>query len=185
MNNQSFCLPLVCRSVAGDRDAVELLLMSMKETIACKISNMAGCCEDAEDIIQDVMIRLFRSIESLKCPEAFGVWLNRLICTEYIRYRTARSKSRAFGSLEECGDLFEETNPDCIPTVHAEQRETQAELTEALEHISKRFRKMVVMYYNDGMGYREIADNMGMTIGTVSANMFRAKKKLREELRQF
>ena len=180
MSQQSL-LALIRKTVAGDIEAFEQLILSQMNTINWKIYSRIKNPDDVEDISQKVVIRIYQNIQSLKYPEAFGVWLNKVIARECIRHFSKQGPVASFEDIPG-SEVLEETDTDCIPTTYMEHLELHKQIKNALERIPEVYRHMVILYYEKEMGYREIADHLGLAIGTVSANLFRAKSKLREEL---
>jgi RNA polymerase sigma factor (sigma-70 family) len=75
-----------------------------------------------------------------------------------------------------------ETDRDYLPCAHTERKEQSREIFEVLKKLPDSSRKMIVLYYNDGMCYKDIADHLGVSVNSVSVNMFRAKKRLLKEM---
>jgi len=173
---------LVSKTATGDREALEQLIASQKNTIALKIRRITGNTEDAEDIAQKVAIRICQNIGALKCPEAFGSWLDRLVSRECYRHITEKREVMLFADFDELEEDYFETDADCLPVAYAEQNELRGEVVSALARIPETDREIATMYYWHEMGYKEISDCLGMSVGTVSANLFRIRKRLRKEL---
>ena len=177
-------LLLISKTVSGDSDAFEQLILSQKNIIFFIIRRLTDCPEDAEDISQEVALRVFQYIGSLKCPEAFGSWLRKLVIRECMRHLAARRPSDPFEDLMDHENQFPETDPDCLPAIYVERLELRSEILTAFAHMPVTLQKVAVLYYLSGMHYREIAEFLDLTIGTVSAYLFRARKFLSEALYQ-
>ena len=177
-------LLLISRTVSGDNEAFEQLIHSQTRKIYYLIRRMIDCAEDVEDIRQEVAILVFQHIGTLKHPEAFGSWLNTLVTRVCSRHIAARNPVDPLEALQDYGALFVETDADCLPAAYSDLLELRVEIRSALSRMPENLRRVVVMYYLDGMRYREIADLLDMTIGTVSTYMFRARERLRTELKQ-
>jgi len=173
---------LVSKTISGDREAFEQLLLSQDNAIIFRIRSMAKCAEDAEDIRQEVAMRLYQKIGTLKHPEAFDGWLDKLILRECFRHFAAQKPIVYRDNLCEYEENLAETNTDCLPFAHAEHLESYAEINAALNNMPKRISDMVILHYEAGMRYREIANVLGVTINSVASGLFRARKQLRKEL---
>ena len=174
--------PLVKRTVAGDREAFEKLLLSQKAFIFWTIRKMTDCREDIEDISQEVAVRLYRHIASLRSPEAFGSWLRTLIHHECLRFFAKQKQCHALEALEGWENHFVETDKDCIPVSYVERHELGADLTKAFETLPESVRKIFFMRYCKDMHYRDIASAAGVKTAKVSVTLFRAKIHLRKSL---
>ena len=178
-------LLLISKTVSGDADAFEQLMISQKNTISYMIRKLVDCNEDIEDISQEVAILIFQYIGTLRRPEAFWSWLGTIITRVCRRHHAARKPADPYDRLPDYENLFIETDSDCLPAAYADKLELHDEIRTALGRIPEILREVVVLHYLCGMRYREIADLLGMTIGTVSTYLFRARGCLRLELNQY
>ena len=175
-------MPLVCRTVSGEQEAFEQLMYSLKSIISLKIRRHIECPEDVEDIGQEVAIRIFQCIGSLKHPEAFESWLHTLVARECLRYFSSNLQKDSFESFSEYDSRLIETDEDYMPLARAERLDMQHEIENVLGRMPEVSQKMVALHYGDEMCYREIAEYLGVSIGTVSSILFRVRRKLRKEL---
>jgi len=173
---------LVSKTVSGDEEAFEKLMGSQMNTIAFQIRRMINCREDVEDISQKVAMRVFQHIRTLKHPEAFSSWLRTIVTRECLMHIKSEGSVISIEDLPGFGGSLFETDRDYLPEAYTERREQEKEISEAVKKLPGKSREMVVLYYNDGMCYKDIADQMGVTVGDVSVNLFRAKKRLRKML---
>jgi RNA polymerase sigma-70 factor (ECF subfamily) len=185
MSNE-ILISLVGKTISGDHEAFEQLFLSQQQAIAIVIRRMTTCPQDIDDISQEVAIRIFRHISSLKCPETFGAWLRKLVIHECARHFATRNPITFFesGSLDELENMFAEADADCIPFAHVELLELYAEILAALSKLPKTVRKVAALYCFEKMRYREIAARLGIPVGTVCADLYRARKQLREKLQR-
>ena len=186
MNEEYQLTMLVCKTVSGDREAFEQLIRLKMKAISYKIRAFTGAkhFDDEDDIFQTITLRIFEKIGTLKAPEAFGLWLNTVIKRECLRYLKAKKVSLPLDDPDYCSIIPSEKDADCLPFAHVEKAENLQSIREALCQLSDRARTMVIMYYSHEKSYKDIAHQMGLSIGSVSANLFRAKNKLREELQK-
>jgi len=175
--------PLVRKTAAGDREAFEQLLRSQNDLILWIINKMTDCPEDAEDIRQEVSIRIFLHIASLRYPEAFGPWLRAIVIHECIRHIEAQRQCQSVETLADWEDKIVDHDPDCNPFASMENHELCDAVRAALESMHEQMRQVFRMRYCEDMQYRDIADSADMKPGTVSATLFRAREKIREVLR--
>jgi len=175
-------LSIVSQAISGDNEALELLLILKYPFIFWIIRRATNCIEDAEDITQEVSIRVFKHIAELKSPEAFDSWLRTIVRRECCRYLTAKQPCFSTETLYEWEDLLVETDSDCIPAAHMELDELNAALVFALEDMNEPSREVIYLRYGKNMRCREIAAITGLSAGRVSVELWRGKEKLREKL---
>ena len=176
---------IVNKTLAGDCEAFEQLLAMKKSAINCKIQSIISNPNDIEDIAQEVAIRLFQGIGSLKNPEAFNGWLNAIVTRECLKYFSAQRRLALPGKqsdIEELESGLLETDSDFLPLAHMEQIELQSRIQRAICCLPEANRKMLLLHYEGGKCCREIAAIMGLSIGVVCSYLYRARKRLRKEL---
>ena len=175
-------IPLIRKSVAGDREAFEQLLHSQKPNIFYIIRGMTDCPEDAKDIHQEVSVRVYQNIASLKSPEAFFAWLRTIVVRECLRHLASRKHFISIEALTESNPVLVETDTNCNPFAHMEKHELCSAIASALESLHEPLRDLLHMRYGRDMCCNDIAAATGMKSGTVSVSLFRAKQQLRKKL---
>jgi len=175
--------PLVLRTASGDHDAFEQLLRSQKDLIYWIIRKMCDCPEDAEDIHQEVSIRVFQNISSLKYPEAFGAWLRSIVLHECVRFLSLKKKHISIETIAEWENLFADHDADCNPLARVEKLELRGALKSTYDSLKEPIQKMVNMRLGMNMRCSEIAEIIDVKAGTVSVALHRAKERLRKKLR--
>lgn len=171
-------LTLVNRARDGDRDAFGLLVERHYDFIHRVAWRWAGNRTDAEDIAQDVCVRLGKAIRSYRGGSAFTTWLYAMTlnAARDLKRKSAResAKSEAFGvhALVSGGEAYEPAAED-----PAER------LWTAVRTLPDKQREAVLLVYGEGMSHAAAADVMGSAEATVSWHVHEAKKRLRELLR--
>ena len=123
--------------------------------------------QDQMDAIQEAVVRAWENLDKLRRPEYFETWLTRILINRC--YDILKSRGRNV-PLEE------------IPERPAPETANR-DLREAVRGLDPALRLPVVLHYMEGYKLREIAGMLGIPINTVSTRLMRAKKKLREQLR--
>lgn len=141
--------------------------------------------EEAEDVTQDVLVKMLAHAQSLD-PERIGSWLLRVTrnaCYDLLRKRRVRTGA----GTEELDD--EETatelpaaDPD--PRARAEAAQFRARVKGELDGLDEPYRSVVILREIQDLSYREIADALEMPLNTVRVVLHRGRKKLRERLRE-
>ena len=185
MEKQNTFKSLISKTISGDIEAFEQLILSQMDSISFQIRgmNMIKNQADIEDISQDVAMRIYQNINSLKYPEAFTSWLRTIIVRECLRCREDGGDQLVYLEDIQAEVLFQETDETCLPSLYAERAEQSKEIIEAMKKLPEALRNMVAQYYCEEKSYKNIAEDMDVAIGNVSINLFRARRRLRKELR--
>jgi RNA polymerase sigma-70 factor (ECF subfamily) len=127
---------------------------------------------DALDVVQESILKAYKSVKTLRDPEYFRTWLTRIVINtaqDLLRHR------REEFPLEEGAQL---------PAQEALTPEERMDLYQALEQLPEKYRDVVKLKYLDGCTIREISDATGMPQGTVSVYLRRAVSRLRDQLKE-
>ena len=185
MKNQVSLLPLVNKTLSGDSKALEDLLVALKTFINMVIRSKLDCPNDAEDIAQEVALRVCKRIATLRHPEALKTWIHKIIIHECLRYLTSQQTIVPEDPGIDIENDLVEKDPSCLPSEHAEQLELYTEILRILISMPKTTRYMLALHYGTEMGYREIATLLKQPIGTVSSTILRARKRLSKALKDY
>lgn len=135
---------------------------------------LSGQSSDAEDLTQETFVKAQAHLGQLRSPDRARPWLFSILRNAYL-HRTRAERQVAMVPLDGVGDLAEPL-PDPLPEIDPEQ------LQQALRELPEVYRTPVILYYFEGFGYRDIAEQMELPIGTVMSRLARAKAHLRARL---
>lgn len=141
---------------------------------------LTGNRHDAEDLTQEVFVRVFRSLSSYQ-PGTFEGWLHRITTNLFLDQARRRQRIRFDALPEDFGDRM----PGLVPppdTVFTRDL-FDHDIEEALAALSPEFRAAVVLCDIEGLSYDEIAAVLGVKIGTVRSRIHRGRSMLRKALR--
>ena len=132
---------------------------------------------DAEDVAQEALLRAYRCFERLRDRGRFRGWLVR------ITFRLALDRVRSWKRREARETLWSQGAP--LPSTEdlAAANEFQAHLEGALEELSEKRRLVLLLAAMEGHSLEEVADMLGLPVGTVKSRLFFARKQLAEKLR--
>jgi RNA polymerase sigma-70 factor, ECF subfamily len=151
---------------------------------------MTRNASDAEDLVQEAYLRAFRSLHQFTEGTNLRAWLFRILTNTYINEYRRRQRRPASASL----DGFEEfylydhlvdsrvQPPDERPEDVVLERLTVGDVTAAIESLPEEFRQVVLLADVEGFAYREIAEIVGIPVGTVMSRLFRARRRLQKQL---
>ncbi|MEY8565008.1 RNA polymerase sigma factor SigE [Corynebacterium sp.] len=139
---------------------------------------LSGDRQDAEDLTQDTFMRAFRSLKSYR-PGTFSGWLHRITTNLFLDMVRHRGTIR-MEALPEDYDRVEGTRVG--PEGAFEMNNLDPALERALDDLSPEFRVAVILCDGLDMTYEEIADTLGLKMGTVRSRIHRARTQLRASL---
>lgn len=152
---------------AGDPAAFAVLVERNRSRVEAVAERLVG--EDAEDLMQEALLRAYLGLSQLRDPARFGAWL----CGIAVNLAKMRLRRRAFETR-----LLSEPASDG----GLEEREVLERVREAVEVLPPGQRDVVVMHYLEGLSCDEIAALLGSTSGAVRVRLHRARQQLREQL---
>ena len=128
---------------------------------------------DAEDIVQEAMLRAYRSFDRFRGGEA-RAWLLQIVRNSCYSWLEKNRLSELTTQFDE--ELHHRSSP--TPETLAAQADERHRLAEALESLPTRFREVIVLRELEGCSYKEIAEIAGIPIGTVMSTLSRARERL-------
>jgi len=172
---------------AGDRGAFDDLVERYKDIVYAVAYRFAREPEQALDLAQDVFVRAYRGIKSFRGKSSFSTWLYRVAINTCIDYTRKRSRSVDSKTVPEEVVEYAGAEPlDIVPPRGPDAQLLAGELGEqigkAIEALPPYHRSVFVLYEIEGLSYREIAEVVGCSIGTVMSRLHYARKKLRTML---
>ena len=184
---------LVVEAQAGNRVAFEELVRRYDRDVLRLALNLMKRPEDARDVYQEAFLKVYRNLHRFRFECSFYTWLYRIVtnvCLDHLRRRQARPEDQApdmqLNRQEEGTRDFFEVQREQRPTLDPERRllgkEIRARLAKAMERLSPRERVVFEMKHYQGLKLRAIGDALGTTEETVKNSLFRATRKLRQEL---
>ncbi len=177
---------LLDRCLAGEDSAWEALLKAHSRKIYNLCYRFTGRVEEAEDVTQEVFIKVFQTLKSYHAAQGrFGTWLNRVARNHLVdHYRRAR-KDRVTSSLEdELPEAEQQPSPHMEPTGQVESRERREVLQQGLDKLSPDLREAVILRDLHDLDYEEIAQVLSVPQGTVKSRINRGRLELGRVLKR-
>lgn len=175
---------LISHAVAGDSAAFSELMTLHERRMYAVALRICANREDAQDCLQDAMLRIYRSLGSFKGQSSFSTWVYRITmntCLDELR----RRKSRNATSLDNLLDNgWSPSDDDNAPERHALASEQRRVIDRAIAELPEDMRSAVVLRDVQGFSYDEIAEMLEANIGTIKSRISRGREKLRLILRE-
>lgn len=160
-------------------------MLKYQDRIYRMVQRMVGGPDAADDLAQEVFIRAYRSIGEFKGESSLYTWLYKIalnLCRNFYRTRGRRPVHEEIGEGE--GATVVEDG-GASPEDEVFRREFWEQLRRGLESLPEEQREAVVFCDLEGMSYEEMAEAMGVPIGTVRSRIFRGRRALQERLGAF
>jgi RNA polymerase sigma-70 factor (ECF subfamily) len=183
-------IELVARTQSGDARAFDELVVKYTPRLYGLVYNMTSNHEDANDLLQDVFAKAFRSIRGFRGKSSFYTWIHSIAVNMTINF--LKKRGRRFQMSLDDVDLniqndkeFIELTASSSPVREADLGELQQKLNEAMLKLSPEHRAVVTMFDIQGMPHAEISKILGVSEGTVRSRLFYAHRQLQAYLEEF
>ncbi|MBV9864903.1 MAG: sigma-70 family RNA polymerase sigma factor [Abitibacteriaceae bacterium] len=179
------------RAKEGDLKAFEEIFQLYHRRIYNAVYGMLGDPDDAQDVTQDVFMRLHDALPTLRADEAFSTYLYR-IALNLCRDRARRKKRVRFQSMDtprtdESGESEPMEFPDLakLPEETITNEELQKRVREAVQTLSEDHKAVIMMHHFQGMEVNDIARILHVPTGTVKSRLARGRDQLHRKLRSY
>lgn len=184
-------MDLIARCRDGDREAFRQLVEQYERRVFNIITPLIGDPEEADDITQEVFIKVYRSLSSFRGTAQFSVWLYRItvnLCLDRLKHRRRRPEAVSLDRLLEQAEgeldvLFRDSSPDAAETL--DQARLQHTVQAMLNTLTPEHRLVISLKDLEGYSQEEIAAILNCPVGTVKSRLTRAREALKERLRPF
>ena len=180
---------LVEAVLAGDEDCYRDLVLRYQSRVVNYLYRIVYNVEEAQDLAQEVFLRVYRALDRFDPKYRFSTWLFRVAQNAAIdRIRKRRLKVVSIHRPEtgdsEGGD-WDFASRDMGPYGELRNRERASAILEAIEGLREEYRELIVLRHFGELSYDEIAELKGMPLGTVKNKLFRGRQMLKEKLKEF
>ncbi|MBX6769292.1 MAG: RNA polymerase sigma factor SigE [Actinomadura rubrobrunea] len=140
---------------------------------------LTGNQHDAEDLTQEVFVRVFRSLSNYT-PGTFEGWLHRITTNLFLDMARRRQRIRFEGLADDAAERLQGREP--TPAQAYDDRNFDADIQAALDALAPEYRAAVVLCDIEGLSYEEISATLGVKLGTVRSRIHRGRAQLRAAL---
>jgi RNA polymerase sigma-70 factor (ECF subfamily) len=163
----------VALAAAGDQRAFERLYRLHAAKVHSLVRRMVASDGDADELTQDVFVRVWQRLSSFRGDAAFGTWVHRLAVNLVINWQRARSRSSR---------LFADDAEVELTAARHRSPEAVMDVEDALVLLPAGARQVFVLHDVEGYRHEEIAGMLGVTTGTTKAQLHRARMLMRGHL---
>jgi RNA polymerase sigma-70 factor, ECF subfamily len=175
---------LIQRCLQGDQLAWDVIVQQYRRKVFNVAYKFVGRHEEAEDLTQDIFIKIFKSLGTFDRRANFQTWLisvSRNLCIDH--YRSVRQERQAIDYQVDPNELSPASG-DPGPIAAIEQQDRVVLLREALAALPESLRKAVLMRDIQELTYQEIADRLHLPEGTVKSRINRGRTELARQIRR-
>src|SRR5437667_6220822 len=173
----------VSRARGGDADAFRLLVDRHSHAVFRMAYRMTGNEHDADDVVQETLLRAYRQLARFEERANFGTWLHRIAINCSLDLLRARGRAdKHYGGDPEEAELSGAAKSDAQQDRLLLSAELQKQVATAMERLSGNERTAFVLRHFEGMPVEEISKTLGIQVNAAKHTIFRAVRKLRESL---
>ncbi len=181
-------LELVKQAKKDDPRAFEVLLKKYHKSVYYMLLKMINNADDAEDLTQEAFAKAFNSIHKFDFKYAFSTWLFRIAtnnCIDFIRKKRIQTVSIDTSYSDDDGNnmTFDIKDPSLSPDGIMLKKQRKEYLRKAINNLPNKYKKLVELRYFKEFSYDEVARELELPLGTVKAQLFRARELLSQELK--
>ena len=180
-------LDLVAETVAGNQVSFQLLVERYQDRMFGLVRHYTKRAVEIEDIVQDTFLKAYSRLASFQRNSSFHTWLCRIAINTALDSlkRHGRNPVQTVEDPELAG-IGERAHDATVvaPDARLEREEIGAITQAVLAELPEIFRTVLILREFEDMSYQEMADLLGISIGTVESRLFRARARFREKLLQ-
>jgi RNA polymerase sigma-70 factor (ECF subfamily) len=175
---------LIQRCLQGDQRAWDLIVRQYWRKVFNVAYKFVGKHDEAEDLTQDIFLKIFKSLDTFDRRANFQTWLisvSRNLCIDH--YRSVRKERETIDRGVDAADLAP-ASPDAGPIAALEQRDRVVLLRQAMAALPETLRTAVLLRDIQELSYQEIADKLRLPEGTVKSRINRGRTELARQIRR-
>ena len=179
---------LIDRALEGDENAFRSLLEKYRNLVFSIMLKMVRNKQEAEDLTQEAFMKAFASLASFNDEFAFSTWLMKIAsnnCIDFLRKKKLKTYS-IHEPIQYKDEKIEIEIPDHDPSPERTllQSERSRMIEETINELPERYRYVIILRHKEEKSYEEIAEIMNLPLGTVKAQIFRAREILYKKLKE-
>lgn len=178
---------LIREALKGDQRAFKDLVTRHQGSVFHIVYRIVRDREIANDLVQETFMKAFSSLKSYRSEFRFSTWLYKIAANSSIDHlRKKRIQALSLDNPISTGDgevSIEVADFSHNPEREMVRRERAVSIEEAIDSLPDKYRRVIIARHKEEKSYEEIADELGLPVGTVKARIFRARELLKKRLR--
>jgi len=175
---------MISRCQRGDQDALKAIFDKYHKKVYSIAFGVVRQREEALDVVQEVFIKLFRSIKNFKGKSHFYTYLYRMVMNTAIDHKRKAGK-QFMSSLDAEGSFEPSDEAEKGPERILLQRELEERVKLAMDELPAEQKAALIFRDVEGLSYQEMAEAMGCSIGTVMSRLHYGRKRMQESLKDY
>lgn len=176
---------LITDLLAGNGQAIQLLIDTYKNRVFNTILGMVQNTEDAEELAQDVFIKALQNLDKFKGQSQISTWLYRIAINTSLDHIKKRNRKKRFAFMISLSGGTEDNPapnpPDFVhPGLQLENKELAQTLFKAMNQLAEKQKTALILTKIEGLSYEQTAQVMDTTVASVESLLFRAKQNLKK-----
>ncbi|HEX3079073.1 MAG TPA: sigma-70 family RNA polymerase sigma factor [Puia sp.] len=178
---------LVDRVLRGDTRAFGIIIKNTESLVAQIVFKLIPVAEDRKDLAQDIYLKAFHNLAGFKFQSKLSTWIARIAYNSCLSW-LEKKKLVLPGNLHEDEEIHESSPPGIYSYVESNseknlsQKELSLILRKEMEGLPAIYQTLITLFHHESMTYGELSQITGLPEGTVKSSLFRARKKLKENL---
>ena len=175
---------MVSRCQQGDQEALKEIFEKYHKKVYSIAYGVVRQREEALDVVQEVFIKLFRSIKNFRGRSQFYTYLYRMVMNTAIDHKRKAGK-QFMPSLDEEGSIQPSDDAEKGPERVLLQKELEERVKLAMDKLPAEQKAALIFRDVEGLSYQEMAEAMGCSIGTVMSRLHYGRKRMQESLKDY
>jgi RNA polymerase sigma-70 factor (ECF subfamily) len=162
----------------GDTEAFGTLVERYQGKLERYARKFIRDLDDSKDIVQEVFIKAYENIQSFDAARRFSPWIYRIAHNEFVNAIKKRSRGPIFGV--DLDVVFPHLTGEESADASALEKDLRRELDEYLDELDPKYKEPLVLYYFEGLSYKDMADILRIPTSTVGVRLARGKAMLQK-----
>jgi RNA polymerase sigma-70 factor (ECF subfamily) len=179
---------LVVAVLTGDHEQYNELVRRYKNVVTTYLFSRINQREAAEDPAQETFVRGFVALAGLKRPSAFSAWILTIahnVAMDHLRGKSRTVSLEVHGPRDSSGQILLESRRERPAIENASLSEMRARILAAIDALGEEYRATLLLRHVSGLSCEEIAEHLGVSLGTTTSRLSRAHRLLREQLGEY
>ncbi|MGH7771942.1 MAG: RNA polymerase sigma factor [Candidatus Binatia bacterium] len=174
---------LIHKIQGGDQSSFNQLVVKYRNRVMGVATRMLGDPAEAEDLAQDVFVKVYHALGGFKGEALFSTWLYRITANSCLNHRRRRKREdQVTGGVDDPEPIFADggANPHAL----LERKELKSFLERAIRALPEEQRMVLILRDIEGLSYEEIAGSLGLELGTVRSRLHRGRLAVQANIRE-
>ena len=171
---------LVNKFLNGDESSFNKIINKYKEKIYWHARRMTGNHLDADEIVQEVLLVIYKNLKNFKFKSSLYTWIYKITSTRSLNY-LKRRKIKEFLSLEDQSANLQKSSYDILDDIDLKEKLEMVD--KILQELPSKQREIFILRNYENLSYKEISEITGKSIGALKSNYFHSMKKIMDKVK--